>query len=113
MKIILGGGGDADDLAAIARLVGEHAEPEYAETRQAGGGRSVSVSHRQRPILDVADLRSIAFGHGLLLLRSAKPIMLTLRPWTARPDAEQLRRDRTAIEDAIRAAAEHRWPAGA
>lgn len=112
-KIILGGGGDAEDLAAIARLVGERTEREYSETSQAGGGRSVSASNRRRPIFDVAGLRSIAFGHGLLLLRSARPIMLTLRPWTARPDAEQLRRDRTAIEDAIRAAAEHRWSAGA
>ena len=112
-KIILGGGGDAEDLAAIARLVGERTEREYSETSQPGGGRSVSASNRQRPILDVAGLRSIPFGHGLLLLRSARPIMLTLRPWTARADAEQLRRDRSAIEDAIRAAAEHRWSAGA
>ncbi len=113
VKIILGGGGDADDLAAIARLVGERTEREYSETSQAGGGRSVSASNRERPILDVAALRSIAFGHGLLLLRSAPPIMLTLRPWTARFDAAQLRSDRTVIEGAIRAAAEQRWSAGA
>jgi type IV secretory pathway TraG/TraD family ATPase VirD4 len=119
VKIVLGGGGDADDLADIARLVGERTERDYSETSQAGGGRSVSASNRERPILDPAAIRSITFGHGLLLLRSARPIMLTLRPWTARPDAGRLRHDRAGVEAAIRNAAalglpEARgWPASA
>ncbi len=112
VKIVLGGGGDADDLADIARLVGERTERDYSETSQAGGGRSVSASNRDRPILDPATIRSITFGHGLLLLRSARPIMLTLHPWTARPDAAQLRHDRAGIEAAIRDAAQS-WPVGA
>lgn len=113
VKIVLGGGGDADDLADIARLVGERTEREYSQTSQAGGGTSVSASNRERPILDPAAIRSITFGHGLLLLRSARPIMLTLRPWTARPDAARLRQDRTGVEDAIRAAAAESWSASA
>ena len=32
------------------------------------------------------------FGYGLLMLRSAKPIMLSLDPWTNRPDARHQRR---------------------
>ena len=43
VKIVLGGGSNADDLADIARLVGERTEREYSETSQAGGGRSVSA----------------------------------------------------------------------
>lgn len=113
VKIVLGGGGDADDLADIARLVGERTEREYSQTSQAGGGTSVSASNRERPILDPAAIRSITFGHGLLLLRSARPIMLTLRPWTAREDADRLRHDRTAVEDTIRTAATASWSADA
>jgi len=105
VKIVLGGGSNADDLADIARLVGDRTEREFSQTAQSGGGRSISSSSRERAILDPATIRSISPGHGLLLLRSSRPIMLTLRPWTARPDASQLRRDRAAVEDAIRNAA--------
>jgi type IV secretory pathway TraG/TraD family ATPase VirD4 len=112
VKIVLGGGSNAEDLADIARLVGERTEREYSETSQAGGGKSVSAANRERAILDPSAVRSIAPGHGLLLLRSARPIMLTLRPWTARPDAPRLERDRAHVEDAIRAAAERSWSSG-
>ncbi|MHB1509386.1 MAG: type IV secretory system conjugative DNA transfer family protein [Acidimicrobiales bacterium] len=113
VKIVLGGGSNADDLADIARLVGERTEREYSETSQAGGGTSVSASNRERAILDPSAIRSITPGHGLLLLRSARPVMLTLRPWTARSDAGRVRRERIAVEDAIRAAAAESWSLGA
>ena len=90
VKIVLGGGGDADDLADIARLVGDRTEHEYSKTRQPGGGTSVSASTRERAILDPSAIRSITPGHGLLLLRSARPIMLSLRPWTERRDASDV-----------------------
>ena len=89
VKIVLGGGSNADDLAAIARLVGDRTEREFSQTAQSGGGRSISTSNRERAILDPSTIRAIAPGHGLLLLRSAPPIMLTLRPWTARTDAAE------------------------
>ncbi|MHB8434642.1 MAG: hypothetical protein ACYDC0_02000, partial [Acidimicrobiales bacterium] len=66
-----------------------------------------------RAILDPSAIRSITPGHGLLLLRSARPVMLTLRPWTARSDAGQVRHERVAVEDAIRAAAAESWSLGA
>jgi type IV secretory pathway TraG/TraD family ATPase VirD4 len=113
VKIVLGGGSNADDLADIARLVGERSEREYSETSQAGGGRSVSVSTRERAILDPSAIRLITPGHALLLLRSARPIMLTLRPWTARSDATQLKHDRSVVEDGIRRAASQSWSSGA
>ncbi len=109
VKIVLGGGGDADDLADIARLVGDRTEREYSKTRQPGGGTSVSASTRERAILDPSAIRSITPGHGLVLLRSARPIMLSLRPWTARRDARTLLRDQAGVEEAIRTAAALRW----
>ena len=38
VKLILAGGSNADDLADIARLVGDRSEREISETSQAGGG---------------------------------------------------------------------------
>jgi type IV secretory pathway TraG/TraD family ATPase VirD4 len=110
VKIVLGGSSNADDLNDIARLVGDRTEREFSQTAQSGGGRSISTSSRERAILDPSAIRAITPGHALLLLRSARPIMLTLRPWTARPDAHQLRRDRASIEDAVRNASGQGWP---
>ena len=109
VKIVLAGGSNADDLADIARLVGERTETEYSQTSQPGGGRSISASTRERAILDPSTIRSIAPGHGLLLLRSAKPIMLTLRPWTALSMADELRCQQAAVERQIQVAADDGW----
>ena len=81
---------------------GDRTEREYSKTRQPGGGTSVSASTRERAILDPSAIRSITPGHGLVLLRSARPIMLSLRPWTARRGARALLRDQAGVEEAIR-----------
>jgi type IV secretion system protein VirD4 len=91
VKIVLGGSANADDLADISRLIGDREVREWSETVQSGvTGRSMSSSSRYRPILEPSEIRRLPIGTGLLLLRSAPPIMMSLRPWTARPDAEQL-----------------------
>lgn len=100
-KLILPGVSNPDDLTGIARLIGERKEREITETSQPGGGKSVSWSMRDRPILNPAMIRSIGPGHALLLLRSAKPIMVTLKPWTARADAQTLSTNRAAVEEII------------
>ncbi len=68
--------------------------------RRAGGpaGRSVSSVTRHRPILEPSELRRLPIGTGLLLLRSAPPIMMRLQPWTARDDAAGLTAGRQAWE---------------
>jgi type IV secretory pathway TraG/TraD family ATPase VirD4 len=105
VKLVLPGSSNADDLADISRLLGDRTVVEHTATTQRGGGKSVSASKRDRPILDPATIRTLRPGHALLLLRSAKPIMLTLQPWTARPDAGAIRSARTQIEASLRAAA--------
>jgi type IV secretory pathway TraG/TraD family ATPase VirD4 len=98
-KIILGGSSDADDLSDLSRLVGERALTEWSETRRGNRmDRSMSSTIRYRPILEPAQLRVLDFGTGLLLLRSAPPIMMTLTPWTDRPDAKALTSDGEAWE---------------
>jgi type IV secretory pathway TraG/TraD family ATPase VirD4 len=101
VKIVLGGSSNADDLADLSRLIGEREVREWSETRHGSSkDRSVSSSTRYRPILEPSELRRLPFGTGLLLLRSAPPITMKLRPWTARPDAAALRSAREAWEQA-------------
>jgi type IV secretory pathway TraG/TraD family ATPase VirD4 len=108
-KIVLGGSSNASDLRDITHLIGERDSPEVSISRQAGGGRNISESTRQRSILEPSMIRLIRAGHGLLMLRAAKPIMLTLRSWTVRSDAQLLKAQRMDVEQSLRAGAlQHR-----
>ena len=98
-KVLLGGSANADDLADISRLIGDTEVHEMSETFGAGlTSRSISTTVRYRPILEPSQLRRLPLGAGLLLLRSAPPIMMRLEPWTARPDADTLRAGRARWE---------------
>ncbi len=105
VKVILGGQSDARDLSDLSKLLGETEVPETSESTRAGES-SVTTSTRHRPILTVDALRKIPFGTGVLLLRSAPPILVELQRWDLRPGAGRLRAAKTEIEQAIRAAAE-------
>ena len=105
VKVVLGGSANADDLAGISRLIGDREVREMTRTQGRGpGGSSVSTSVRQRPILEPSAIRQIPIGQGLLLMRSAPPIMMRLSPWTGRPDAGVLSRSKKAYEAAMRGA---------
>jgi type IV secretory pathway TraG/TraD family ATPase VirD4 len=105
VKLVLPGVSNPDDLSGIARLVGERREREFSQTSASGGSHSVSTSVRDRAILTPATIRTLQPGHALLLLRSATPIMLTLKPWTGRSDANTLQTFRAGSEAIIRGAA--------
>ncbi len=99
-KIILGGASATKDLQDLVALIGERDEETVSLSRSSGRGdtsRSRQVSLRRMPILDIATLRTLPSGTGVLMLRSAPPIMLELTPWTSRDDA-------AAIDDARHAA---------
>jgi type IV secretory pathway TraG/TraD family ATPase VirD4 len=107
VKIILGGSANTDDLADLSRLIGDRPVKEHSETIGSwGSARSVSTTVRYRPILEPADIRRIPVGFGLLLLRSAPPIMMTLSPWTARKDANSLSEERVRFEQDVYGAKE-------
>ena len=99
-KVVHGGSANADDLADISRLIGDRPVIERSETVSAGQtARSVSTSTRYRPILEPSEIRKLPIGTGLLLLRSAPPITMILRPWTARKDAADLTAARSRWEN--------------
>jgi len=95
VKLYLPGSSSVSDLRDVSKLI-------VTETTNDGAGRSVPKTTRQRPILDPATIRSIPMGHALLLLRNAKPIMLTLKPRTKRRVARELRANRKVVEKMLR-----------
>ncbi len=112
VKLILGGGSNARDLADLAALIGDRDDRTEAVSRDSSGGRTTSTSIRRVPIMDTSRLRTLPFGVGVLLLRSAPPIVVDLNAWTARRDAPELTTARTAVERAIRSRDGDSPPAG-
>lgn len=101
VKVILGGGSNARDLEDLSKLIGQRAEEQTSTSVGWDGRRTTSTSTHQVPIIEPGQLRTLPFGTAILLLRSARPIILTLRPWTARKDAKLLQTHRRQLEEAI------------
>ncbi|MCI1787665.1 MAG: TraM recognition domain-containing protein [Actinomyces sp.] len=102
VKVILGGASGSRDLQDISNLIGERDETTDSVTLGDHGSRSNQRSIRRVPILPPDRIRRLPFGTGIVLLRSAPPIITDLRAWPSRPDARQLTADRTAIEALLR-----------
>jgi type IV secretion system protein VirD4 len=84
VKVILGGTSASKDLQELSVLIGEREE--RTETVSIGdyGSRSLQRSTRRTPIMPPERIRTLPFGTGLVLLRSAPPIITALRSWTRR-----------------------------
>jgi type IV secretion system protein VirD4 len=110
VKIVLGGSSNADDLQDLSRMLGEEMVTERSRSWQDGqAGRSWSESERERAILDPSMIRRLPFGRALLVLRSARPIVLQLTPWTQRRDCDAIKQGRAEVEQTIRAQAARQW----
>ncbi|MGE3192894.1 MAG: type IV secretory system conjugative DNA transfer family protein [Microbacteriaceae bacterium] len=105
VKIILGGASSSRDLQDLSTLIGERDEYTDSVTLGDRGTRSNQRSVRRVPILPPDRIRTLPFGTGITLLRSAPPIVTDLRAWPSRPDAAQLRSDRTELEALLRSPA--------
>ncbi|MBN9209791.1 MAG: type IV secretory system conjugative DNA transfer family protein [Microbacterium ginsengisoli] len=97
-KIVLGGGTDTRHLQDISTLIGERDETTDSVTIGERGLRSSQRAIRRVPIMKVEDIRTLPQGTSLVLLRSAPPIITTMRYWLHRPDAEALLAQRAEIE---------------
>ncbi len=107
VKVILGGASNSRDLQDLSSLIGERDEYTDSVTLGDHGTRSNQRSIRRVPIFPPDRIRRLPFGTGIVLLRSALPIVTDLHPWPERHDAAQLRADRAEIEALLR-----RPPAG-
>ncbi|WP_298038624.1 type IV secretory system conjugative DNA transfer family protein [uncultured Microbacterium sp.] len=101
-KIILGGASNSRDLQDLSTLIGERDEFTDSVTLGDHGSRSNQRSIRRVPILPPDRIRTLPFGTGVILLRSAPPIITDLHPWPKRSDGEQLKADRAAVESLLR-----------
>jgi type IV secretory pathway TraG/TraD family ATPase VirD4 len=102
VKVILGGASNSRDLQDLSALVGERDEYTHSVTLGDHGTRSNQRSVRRVPIFPPDRIRRLPFGTGIVLLRSAPPIVTDLHPWPKRPDATQLTADRAEIEALLR-----------
>ncbi|MCY7299370.1 MAG: TraM recognition domain-containing protein, partial [Ilumatobacteraceae bacterium] len=102
VKIVLGGGSNSRDLHDLSTLIGDRDETTDSTTIGDKGSRSSQRSIRRVPIMPPDSIRTLPFGTGLIMLRSAPPIIASLQMWTARPDAKALRANRAEIEGLMR-----------
>jgi type IV secretory pathway TraG/TraD family ATPase VirD4 len=110
VKLILGGGSNARDLADLSNLIGTRTETQHTDNLSGDGHRSRSTSLHEVPIMDSSRLRMLPFGTGVLLLRAARPILLDLRAWTSRTDATRLREDQQRLETQLNQPHPHQLP---
>mgnify|MGYP000473419089 FL=1 len=76
VRLLLGGGGDPDDLDRWSKLIGERDEETVSVHVPGEGGLSTQGQIRRRSILEVAELRAIPERQALLLYRTMDPVML-------------------------------------
>jgi len=101
VKLILGGGSNARDLEDLSKLIGQRQEQQFTQSIGADGRRSSSSSSREVPVMDPSRLRMLPFGTAVLMLRAARPIVLTMASWTKRPEAAELQSSRRQLEEGI------------
>lgn len=90
LRLILGGSAQTRDLQDLSAVCGERDEELRNWSRGADGGRTISTSTRRLPILPPDVIRTLPFGTGVLLARTAPPILLNMTRWTDRLDADQI-----------------------
>ena len=84
VKVLLGGASASKDLQELSVLIGERDDPSDTITISETGTRSVQRSVRRRQIMPPETIRMLPFGTGLVLFRSAPPIVAGLRSWPSR-----------------------------
>jgi type IV secretion system protein VirD4 len=101
VKVILGGGSNARDLDNLSKLIGARQQAQTSTSTGPDGHTTTSSSEREVAVMAPSLLRTLPFGTGVLLLRSALPIVLTLGQWVNRKDAQQLLAQRAHLERVI------------
>src|SRR5680860_258403 len=84
VKVILGGASASRDLQELSVLIGEREERSDTVSIGDYGQRSLQRSTRRVSVMPPERIRTLPFGTGLVLLRSAPPILADLRRWTSR-----------------------------
>ena len=81
VKVILGGASASKDLQELSVLIGERDERTESVSIGDYGSRSIQRSTRRVAVMPPERIRTLPFGTGLVLLRSAPPIVADLYDW--------------------------------
>ena len=104
IKLIGAGVHDASFCEDISRLVGEHDVPTWSDQRGVGH-RSSTLSTRRDRILSAADIAALPKTTAVLISAGRTPGQLTLLPWYAERDAQQITEYAAEATTAVRTAA--------
>jgi len=80
-RIFLSGIADGGTLEQASRLLGDEEVEVPSVTRDAAGGRSMTISSHRRRLLSPEALRQLPPGTGVLVYGSLPPVKVALRPW--------------------------------
>lgn len=97
--MLLGGGGDADHLGDVERLLGYRDRQRMQRswnTEQLG--YSTSEQHERLPLMTVDELHRMPNGTGLLSYRNRRPVLLDLDGWTERRDGREISTSKRDLE---------------
>ena len=104
IKLIGAGVHDASFCEDLSRLVGEHDVPTWSDQRGTGH-RSSTLSTRRDRILSAADIAALPKTTAVLISAGRTPGQLTLLPWYAERDADQISEYAAEATTAVRTAA--------
>lgn len=87
VRVIAGGGGNIDDLEDVSKLLGDIYLP---------NGKSLG-----RRILTADEIRTMPFGHAVVVARDARPVEVKLTPWWKRKDGTEIAAAKARVEAKI------------
>ncbi|WP_261623256.1 type IV secretory system conjugative DNA transfer family protein [Nesterenkonia marinintestina] len=106
VKLQLGGASDIEHLRTMEDLMDTREVTRTSTSRQSEGS-SVSEQTIDKPVLSKAEIRRFPFGWGLLFFRKQRPIVIELRDYKSRKDADEISESKKnyATEIGVRAEA--------
>ncbi|WP_238009385.1 TraM recognition domain-containing protein [Dactylosporangium sp. AC04546] len=93
VRVILGGGGNIEDLEEVSKLLGEVRRPSRAT--DAAGAEALSR------VLTAEEIRTMDFGRAVVVGREARPVEIVLRPWWRRADGRAIGEGKERVERLI------------
>lgn len=90
ITIQLGGSGNDKELERLVAPMGQRTVKERSKT-WSNTGTSTGENVRERAVIEVEELRRMPTGTGLMLMRTARPVVLSMSRWIDRKDAEQIK----------------------
>ncbi|MET7400137.1 TraM recognition domain-containing protein [Dactylosporangium sp. NPDC005572] len=93
VRIVLGGGGNFDDLEEVSKLLGDVRRPSWVTD----AGNTSSLSR----VLTAEEIRTMDFGRAVVVGREARPVEVSLTPWWRRRDGKAIGDGKRQVDQLI------------